>query len=98
MKALFLLFDFLARECASLHIPFEVRARSSLVITVLFLVTPFCIVSFDATEKAKSFFVASFLFFFRDFASLGLEVSIVNRGPVFFGGGSPSAETSSVSA
>ena len=96
-KVLVLLFGFFARECASLHISFEVGTWASLVIAVLFLVTPFCIVSLDATEEAKALFVTPFLFFFRDFAFLGLEVSIVDRRSVFFGDGSSSAEMSPVS-
>ena len=98
LEVLVLLFGFFARECASLHISFEVRTWASLVIAVLFLVTPFCIVSFDAAEETKALSVMPFLFFFRDFASLGLKVSIIDRGSVFFGGGSPSAETSPVSS
>ena len=53
--------------------------------------------SLDAAEEAKALFIMPFLFFFRDFASLGLEISIVDRGSIFFGGGSPGAETSPVS-
>ena len=98
MKALFLLLDFLVVKCTGLHISFEAGAWASLVIAVLFLVTSFCIVSLDATEEAKALLVTPFLFFFRDFASLGLEISIVDRRSIFFGGGSSGAETSSVSA
>ena len=97
LKVLFFLFGFVVRECASLHISFEVGARASLVIAVLFLVTSFCIVSFDAAEKAKAFSVTPFFFFLRDFASLGLEVSIVDRGTIFFSGGGSGTETSPVS-
>ena len=97
LKVLFFLFGFLVRKCASLHVAFEAGARASLVIAVLFLVTPFGIVSFDAAEETKAFSVTPFFFVLRDFASLGLEISVVNRGSIFFGGGSPGAETSSVS-
>ena len=82
LKGLFLLFDVFAYECTGLHVSFEVRTWAPLVIAVLFLVTPFCIMSFDAAEETKAFFITPFLFFFRDFASLGLEVSIVNRRPI----------------
>ena len=98
LKVLFFLFGFFVRKCASFHISFDGRTRAPLVIAILFLVTPFCIVSFDAAEEAKAFFVTPFFFFLRDFASLGLEVSIVDRGTVFFGGGSSGTETSPVSS
>ena len=78
LKVLFLLFGFFICKCACLHISFEGRAWASLVVAVLFLVTPSCIVSFDAAEEAKAFLVTSFLFFLRDFASLGFEISIVD--------------------
>ena len=78
LKVLFFLFGFLVRKCASLHVPFEAGVWASLVIAVLFLVTPFGIMSFDAAEETKAFFVTPFLFFLCDFASLGLEVSIVD--------------------
>ena len=96
LKVLFFLFGFFVRKCASLHVSFEVGVRASLVIAVLFLVTSFRIVSLDAAEEAKAFFVTPFFFFLRDFASLGLEVSIVDRGTVFFGGGGSGTETSPV--
>ena len=97
LKVLFFLFGFFVRKCASLHISFEVGARASLVIAVLFLVTSFCIVAFDAAEEAKAFSVAPFFLFLRDFASLGLEVSVVDRGTVLFSGGGSGTETSPVS-
>ena len=97
MKVLFLLFVFFVRKCTSLHISFEIGARASLVITVLFLVTPFCIVSFNAAEEAKAFSVTPFFFFLRYFASLGLEVSIVDRGTILFSGGGSGTEMSPVS-
>ena len=97
LKALVLLLGFFARERASLHISFEVWTWASLVIVVLFLVTPFCIVPFDAAEEAKALSVTPFLFFFRNFASLGLEISIVDRGSVLLNGGSSGPETSPVS-
>ena len=97
LKVLFLLFGFFARKCVSLHILFEVRTWASLVIAVLFLVTPFCIMSFDAAEETKAFSVVPFFLFLHDFASLGLEISIVDRGSIFFSGGSSGAETSPVS-
>ena len=84
LKVLVLLFGFFTCECASFHISFEVRAWASLVIAVLFLVTSFCIVSFDAAEETKALSVAPLLFLLRDFASLGLEVSIVDRGSILF--------------
>ena len=78
LKVLVFLFGFFVCKCASLHISFEVGARASLVIAVLLLVTPLRIMSFDAAEEAKAFSVAPFFFFFRDFASLGFEVSVVD--------------------
>ena len=97
LRVLLFLFGFLVRKCASLHVSFEAGARASLVIAVLFLVTPFGIVSFDAAEETKAFSVAPFLFFLRDFASLGLEVSIVDGGTIFFCGGGSGTEASPVS-
>ena len=94
LKGLFLLFGFFVRKCASLHISFRTWA---LVIAVLFLVTPFCIVTFDAAEEAKALFVMPLFFFFRDFASLGLKISVVDRGSIFLGSGGPGPETSPVS-
>ena len=67
LRVLFLLFGFFSKG-ACLHISFEGRAWASLVIAVLFLVTSLCIVSFDAAEETKAFFVTPFFFFFRDFA------------------------------
>ena len=98
LKVLFLRVGFFIRKCACLHISFEGRARASLVIAVLFLVTFLCIMPFDAAEETKAFPVTPFFFFFRDFASLGFEVGIVDRRPVFFRSGSPGAKASPVSA
>ena len=58
LKGLVLLFGFFVRECACLHISFKCRTRASLVIAVLFLVTPFCIVSLDAAEETEAFLVS----------------------------------------
>ena len=60
----FIIFGFFVRECMGLHISFESRSWASLVITVLFLVASFSIVSFDAAEETKAFPVMPFFFFF----------------------------------
>ena len=94
----FIILGFFIHECTSLHVSFEGRLWASLIITVLFLIASFGIVSFDATEETESFFIAPFLFFFCDSAPLGFKVSVVNlsRGSILLGGGGPSAETSPV--
>ena len=97
LKGLFLLFGVFTYKRASFHVSFESRALATLIVTVLFLVASFCIVPFDTTEEAKAFPVTPFLFFLSDFASLGLEVGVVDRGSVLFSGGSSGTETSPVS-